>query len=160
MTELETFYTDLDQKCNELSLQNAGRLQCKKGCSSCCVDDITVFEIEAENIKTKYSQFLKTEYPHQAGACAFLDNTGACRIYDARPYVCRTQGLPLRWIEENTEYRDICPLNELENEPVTEIEENKCFHSEPYEIRLALMQIKHDHGAMKRIALRSLFEKP
>ena len=32
------------------------------------------------------------------GACAFLDGEGGCRVYPDRPYVCRTQGLPLRWI--------------------------------------------------------------
>ncbi|MBK7707050.1 MAG: hypothetical protein IPJ30_15135 [Acidobacteria bacterium] len=53
--------------------------------------------------------------PHTRGACAFLDQD-ACRIYPDRPYVHRTQGLPLRWIEDDLEeafkYRDICPLNE------------------------------------------------
>jgi hypothetical protein len=30
------------------------------------------------------------------GRCAFLDDDGACTVYDARPFLCRTHGLPLR----------------------------------------------------------------
>ena len=84
-------------------------------------DQITVFEVEAEVIRRHHADLLAEGEPHAEGACAFLDGEGACRIYEHRPYVCRTQGLPLRWLEEldgeTVELRDICPLND-EDDPI------------------------------------------
>lgn len=159
--KLTDFYRDVDYAAERLAEIHAERLNCKKGCSSCCIDDITVFEIEAENIKRNHAEFLETEKPHAKGMCAFLDESGACRIYENRPYVCRTQGLPLRWIEEDFdeafEYRDICPLNETD-EPIENLPEEKCWTIGEFEARLAELQMEFG-GDLKRIALRDLFGK-
>ncbi len=32
-------------------------------------------------------------------------------IYDARPLICRSHGMPISWVEESQESRDCCPLN-------------------------------------------------
>ena len=42
-------------------------------------------------------------------ACPNLDESGACMIYDSRPLVCRTFGLPLRNGEKYL--GDVCELN-------------------------------------------------
>ena len=97
---LAQLYHEVDEAARRLEAVHADRLQCRRGCSSCCVDTLTVFEVEAENIRRHQGELLRAETPHAAGACAFLGETGACRIYEHRPYVCRTQGLPLRWIAE------------------------------------------------------------
>ena len=129
----------------------------------CCVDDLTVFEIEAQNILQKHLPLVQTETPHLAGACAFLDGQGACRIYADRPYVCRTQGLPLRWLEEEPngdfiELRDICPLNdEGDVEPIEELPSDECWSIGPVEERLAKLQLQFGQGELKRVPLRSLF---
>ena len=106
---------------------------------------------------------LEEAKPHKHGACAFLDEEGACRIYAARPLVCRTQGLPLSWqIEEEdgaaAELRDICPLNEA-GEPLEALAASALFPVSPFEEKLALMQLHHDGGKLERVALRSLFKK-
>ena len=45
----------------------------------------------------------------QSTPCPNLDESGACMMYDSRPLVCRTFGLPLR---EGRKYiGDICELN-------------------------------------------------
>ena len=95
--------------------------------------------------------------------CAFLDNEGACRIYEDRPYVCRTQGLPLRWIDEISDFefvelRDICPLND-EGTPIEELDESECWTIGPIEERLAKLQLMFGEGVMTRISLRSLFNE-
>jgi Fe-S-cluster containining protein len=136
-------------------------LTCTCGCSECCVDDITVFEIEAENIKKNHKTLLQNGSPHPHGMCAFLDSKGACRIYDDRPYVCRTQGLPLRWMDELidgtiVEMRDICPLND-KNIPIEELEAENCWTIGNIEGALADLQSKADNGQLKRVALRALF---
>ncbi len=137
------------------------RLMCKKGCSACCIDDITVFEAEASHIVKNCSSVLQ-ETPHPVGACAFLNAVGACRIYAHRPYVCRTQGLPLRWLDEVeeqvVEFRDICSLNETE-EPIETLPADQCWEIGPYEGRLAMLQMQMGGGKMRRVSLRSLFER-
>lgn len=131
----------------------------------CCVDELTVFEVEAQNIRQSHLNLLQTAVPHALGACAFLDPDGACRIYEDRPYVCRTQGLPLRWLEEEAsgdfvELRDICPLNdEGDVEPIEELPEDECWSIGPTEERLAKLQLQFGQGKLSRIPLRSLFQR-
>ncbi len=160
---LEQFYNEVDLLTKFLSERHKSRLKCNAGCFSCCVDNITVFEVEAENIKSRYSDLLNNEKPYPEGQCAFLNDEGECRIYQHRPYVCRTQGLPLRWIEEINEeqlieMRDICPLNE-ENEPLVNISAEDCWTIGPFEEKLATIQMEFSDKPMgeNRVALRSLF---
>lgn len=119
-----------------------------------------MFEIEAERIRARAPEVLR-EAPHPPGACAFLDTAGACRIYAHRPYVCRTQGLPLRWIDFQApggpvEQRDICPLNEA-GPPVESLPAESCWELGPVEARLAGLQAEHGGGAVLRVRLRDLF---
>jgi hypothetical protein len=121
-----------------------------------------VFAVEAEHIRAAHGDLLRDGAPHAPGACAFLDADGACRIYAERPYVCRTQGLPLRWQEERpdgrgmVEHRDICP----ENEPgpsITELPAEACWLLGPFEHELATLAERFA-GNRTRIPLRTLFE--
>jgi len=130
----------------------------------CCVDELTVFEVEAERIRRGAERLLREGTPHPQGACAFLGKAGACRVYGERPYVCRTQGLPLRWLEENErgeliELRDICPLN-AEGEPLETLPEPACWTLVPLEERQRRTQEAADSGAGRRVALRALLERP
>lgn len=150
----------VDRETRRLVLLHAERLRCRRGCSACCVDGLTVFEVEAEPIRRHHADLLRTGTPHAQGACAFLDDEGACRVYADRPYVCRTQGLPLRWIDrrdgEPVELRDVCPLNEA-GEPIEGLPIDACWTLGPVEERLASLQLARGVGAT-RIPLRHLFE--
>ena len=117
--------------------------------------------MEAERIRRQNPRLLAEGTPHKEGACAFLDGEGACRIYQDRPYVCRTQGLPLRWLEPDTkdgvlEYRDICPLNE-EGPSLESLDEGDCWTLGPMEGRLAALQEAWSAGRLERVPLRDLF---
>jgi Fe-S-cluster containining protein len=153
---LDRFYERVDKAVIRISAIHRDRLKCGLGCANCCVDGISVFEIEAENIRSRHQDLLTTEKPHANGACAFLDQSKSCRIYADRPYVCRTQGLPLRWIEEDfdemVEYRDICELNET-NVGIVELDARDCWTIGPFEEQLALLQGPEP----VRVALRDLF---
>lgn len=77
--------------------RRAADLACREGCSSCCVEGLSVLSVEAANI----ARFLEEpgargEPSPPPGGCPFLDGEGACTIYEVRPVVCRTHGLPLR----------------------------------------------------------------
>lgn len=150
---LVVLHDEIDEAVAPLVERHADRLECKRGCVDCCVDDLTVFESEANVIRTHYRPLLATGQPHPPGACAFLDEAGACRVYQHRPYVCRTQGLPLRWIDDDAEYRDICPLND-DGEPIESLDEADCWTIGPFEGQLAASQ-----PDLKRVPLRALFER-
>jgi hypothetical protein len=158
---LADLHDEIDRAAGALTILHAGRLQCARGCSRCCVDEIAVFEIEAEQIRRRHAELLATGSPHPLGACAFLDSRGACRIYADRPYVCRSEGLPLRWEDADAaggpvEMRDICPLNERPDEPITELAPESCWTLGPFEGRLAQLQVNR-YGEARRIRLRGLF---
>ena len=161
LAALVALHREIDDKATDLVQHHGPRMLCQKGCHDCCRDDLTVFEIEAMRITTLSADLLEKEAPHPPGACAFLNEEGACRIYEHRPYVCRTQGLPLRWIEEEdgewVEYRDICPL-ELDQIAPETLEEDECWTLGETEGKLAALQMQMDDGKGRRISLRSLFQ--
>ncbi len=158
LAELALFRAEVDARTARLAAQHAQRLQCKRGCAGCCIDDITVFEVEAQVIRTKHAELLARGTPHAPGACAFLDAEGACRIYAERPYVCRTHGLPLAVVEEHGELRDICPLNER-GAPLAELAPDELWRIGPFEERLRAIQERFSGGTRTRVSLRSLFPR-
>lgn len=104
------------------------QLACQKGCSGCCHRDLSVFPIEAERIRTYLEELGTRPLPavlpppltptaltvlelEGAIPCAMLDSDGLCRIYEARPMICRTHGLPLAIPDDDNVYGDVCPLS-------------------------------------------------
>jgi hypothetical protein len=159
--DLQSLYGKIDTETGRLFALHGSRMKCGRGCSRCCVDDVTVAEVEADNIRRHHQDLLTRGIPQAPGMCAFLDDQGACRIYEHRPYVCRSQGLPLRWIDQDeegrfVELRDICPLNE-EGEPVEALPGESCWSIGWAEQALAELQGVDEDGDLRRVALRGLF---
>jgi hypothetical protein len=162
-TSVREIHERIDVRAGELALHHTQRLRCKRGCDACCVDDLTVVPIEAERIRNSHEALLRDGTPHAAGACAFLGDEGECRVYADRPYVCRTQGLPLRWFSEDDsgevcELRDICPLND-EGPALEALPEESCWLIGPVELELANLQAEIRDPLEDRIALRALFDR-
>lgn len=154
---VEQLHAEIDARAARVAELHRERLVCKQGCFGCCVDELTVFTIEADRIRANAAELLADGTPHPAGRCAFLGDAGDCRIYEHRPYVCRTQGLPLRWIDDEAEaeYRDICALND-EGAPLEELPEEECWTLGEFEERLARAQLAA-YGELRRVRLRDLF---
>jgi Fe-S-cluster containining protein len=160
---LQKLHERIDVRASEIAIHNSQRLHCEQGCHSCCVDDLTVFPVEADHIRVSHPALLRDGTPHPPGACAFLGKNGECRIYADRPYVCRTQGLPLRWFAEDDsgetfEKRDICPLN-AEGPALDELPEEACWSIGPAEFELAKLQAEIRDPYEGRIELRALFDR-
>ncbi|MCO4768647.1 MAG: YkgJ family cysteine cluster protein [Deltaproteobacteria bacterium] len=102
-------------------------LACRVGCSGCCHRDLTVFPLEAA-VLANHIDGAGVELPSTArptltptalavleleGAepCVMLDAEGRCRVYAARPLICRTHGLPLAVQDDEGVYGDVCPLS-------------------------------------------------
>lgn len=162
LDDLVSLHESIDKEAGRLTLRHASRLECRKGCSACCLDGLTVFEVEADLIRREFPAVLDEE-PGPRGGCAFLDSEGACRVYAHRPYVCRTQGLPLQFFAEDedgeiVERRDICELN-IEGEPLSGLDMDEMWTIGPTELELQRLQDRHGANEQRRIALRALFKR-
>ena len=162
LDDLRALHAEVDRRAHVLALRHAGRLRCGRGCAACCVDGLRVFEVEAERIRRSHAALLRSQAPRAPGACAFLDAEDSCRIYADRPFVCRTQGLPLRWLEETAsgeivERRDICELN-VAGPLLSQLPEDACWQLGPDELELGRLQRELDGGEGRRVALRDLFQ--
>jgi hypothetical protein len=95
-------------------------LACRRGCTDCCQHDLYLLPIEfhflqeAFNLlpeaKKKTIGIMRDPSAGRDGPCPLLQE-GGCLLYDHRPVVCRTHGLPLFIAEEGVEKRDCCPKN-------------------------------------------------
>lgn len=108
--------TKLDERCDELNQQHSKHLQCKAGCDSCC-ENISVFPLEFEAIKLELGDSLKSHslnrpFNRFRKSCVFLVDS-KCSIYNSRPFICRTQGLPLLYqSNDGSGYElSVCHLN-------------------------------------------------
>jgi hypothetical protein len=105
----------------------AESLACRSGCAGCCQRSLSVSAVEAASIRCWIQEHglapregegacfispLTIVDPDQAEPCAMLDSGGACRIYPARPIICRTHGLPVAVPDpQGGRQGDTCPLN-------------------------------------------------
>lgn len=88
-------------------------MACKKGCAMCCMD-YSIFPIEFYSIREALSTQKLTgtaDTADNSNSCVFLKNN-ACSIYSERPIICRTHGLPLLYMNDNSEWElSACELN-------------------------------------------------
>ena len=132
------------------------QMRCTAGCDRCCHVRISVFAIEADRIAKRLA-VLEVEDPQlrervrgQASApgdrCALLVD-GRCAVYEERPLICRSHGVPVR-VDDGTE---CCPLNFVEGEAPAE----SVLVLEAVNQPLAVMATMHD-GCGGRVALADL----
>ncbi len=118
-----------DEKSKEITTRYQEKIRCSKGCHSCCMHGLTVNSLERENIKqyltanpaiNEKAEANAKANPHQGQRCSFLDAEGACLVYEARPIVCRSHGVPLKTvmdphsavqISSTPMHLSVCPLN-------------------------------------------------
>ncbi len=114
------FIEKVDQLCEGISSFIGDALTCHEGCSSCCLS-ISVFPVEAaaivqavENLpcrqKRKIMERLASFQSYEKCPLLYEER---CLIYEARPIICRTHGLPILVFENNERRIDICPKNFL-----------------------------------------------
>jgi Fe-S-cluster containining protein len=104
---------EIDKHSAILEVLHKKHIKCKNGCALCCID-FSVFPIEfyfmlnelkEQNVKHEPDRDLSTDI------CIFLLNN-SCTIYNQRPIMCRTHGLPLLYAYNNGEWElSACELN-------------------------------------------------
>ncbi|WP_051632684.1 YkgJ family cysteine cluster protein [Nitrincola lacisaponensis] len=66
---------------------------CKKGCSHCCKNDINITSLEAEYIAQNANvkpNSIPVKNENGKSICPFLSEYGECKVYEFRPFNCRT----------------------------------------------------------------------
>lgn len=100
--------------------------QCGPGCETCCHVRIGVFTVEAVPIRDALAHLeqinpaLRARVRSQADDTTHADHCallvdGRCTVYDVRPLICRSHGLPIAAAESGDPaaglHVDHCPLN-------------------------------------------------
>jgi len=103
----------IDSHSEKLENKHKKHMMCKAGCDLCCMD-YSIFPIEFYYIRDRLQE---KEYQHdvpavkEEGSCVFLKNH-KCAIYEERPIICRTHGLPLLYMNEDGDWElSACELN-------------------------------------------------
>jgi uncharacterized protein len=96
-------------------------ITCSAGCDACCHRRFSVTGVEADALRRHLDtldaaarEALRTRAQRgDPTRCAALGDDGRCGVYDARPLICRTHGLALRFRDERRHLPvlDACPKN-------------------------------------------------
>jgi uncharacterized protein len=149
-----------DEKTKALEKKHKKFLVCAKKCCGCC-EDTTVLPIEFFSILYALKQ--KGIKPEQTkDKCAFLKN-GLCQIYEFRPLICRTHGLPLAYGKDDDPMDktvSFCELNFKDGEP--EFSEKNVLDMDELNIEFTLLNEKFiktfDDELPERMELTGLFK--
>jgi Fe-S-cluster containining protein len=134
---------------------------CAPGCDACCRVDLAVFPVEAARVRAAF-QALTAQARRDAAAraragkhCAMLDGAGRCRVYGARPAICRSHGLAIlvdgRLDACPKNYRDEAPRRphvldiETLNEAIVRVD--AAFGGRGERVRLADIAVEEDGEA-------------
>jgi len=122
----EQLIARVDALCNAIAATLVEQITCSAGCSSCCTS-ITVFPVEAaamrdalEKLPHQQADDIRLHVSEHAGdeRCPLLLHH-RCLLYEARPIICRTHGLPIIYTNDGQRNSDCCPLNLTETESVS-----------------------------------------
>jgi Fe-S-cluster containining protein len=137
-------YPKLRDKVDELSAQleklHRKHLMCRAGCDLCCMD-YSIFPVEFYFIRDQLTgRGFKPELPVNSGenTCVFLKDH-RCTIYNERPIICRTHGLPLLYANDDGEWElSACELNFTEFD-LEDFNGENTFPQDRYNSRLFML---------------------
>lgn len=148
---------EIDHKISQLVSigRPGGHRHCHPGCSDCCIA-FSVLPLEAALLRGARAARRKQS---AADRCIFLDEQKRCSLYDRRPILCRTQGMALAYLDEESQTLEIsaCPLNFPEEYTFAE---DELLFMDDVNDRLAALNVKYCSQAGlqpdRRIALSAI----
>ena len=132
---------ELTEKIDAFFTRVVGRhgtdMQCSTGCSDCCHVRLTITLVEAAAIRAHVATWPSARRRNLANTgpgdprgepaggsapagtdrCAALDPAGRCKIYEARPLVCRSHGVPIRMRQGGLPVVQACHRNFTHTKP-------------------------------------------
>ena len=165
----------VDQLTAQLNERYKAHLECRAGCSGCCHHHLSIFPVEAaavksaiqvlpkasqEIIKQQAANILEQEAKGNPVVCPLLVDD-KCSIYNSRPIICRTQGLPLLYESEDGNLEvDFCPLNFTAENATDALEENYLVPLDALNLKLSIANLaycqQHETPANQRIKIADL----
>jgi len=96
---------EVEREFDAIRRRNDGCLECQQGCSDCCRCRLSITRLEAAYLRRGLARLpdsVRRELAVRATAeaqemCPALDANGACQVYESRPLICRSHGVPLRY---------------------------------------------------------------
>lgn len=130
----------IDALADKLAEKHQKHMMCKAGCDLCCMD-YSIFPVEFYSIRERLKE---KEYQHDVPptkderSCVFLKDH-KCAIYEERPVICRTHGLPLLYMNEDGDWElSACELNFTEFD-MDEFTEENTFPQDTFNSRLFML---------------------
>lgn len=124
MSRLDELHAKVDAFFARVEARHGDDMQCRTGCSDCCRVRLSVTAVEAAAIRAEAGTWptvrrraLAAARPPEEDRCAALDGEGRCRIYAARPIVCRSHGAPIRMRRDSLPVLESCFRNFTRSEP-------------------------------------------
>jgi Fe-S-cluster containining protein len=124
VSRLDELHAKVDAFFARALARHGDDMQCRTGCADCCRVRLTVTSVEAAAIRALVAGWPAARRRALAAAaaaaedrCAALDEAGRCRIYAARPIVCRSHGVPVRMRRGQLPVIEVCPRNFTRTEP-------------------------------------------
>lgn len=117
MSRLPELTAKVDAFFARVAARHGDDMQCATGCSDCCHVRLSVTAAEAAAIRELVASWPAAQRAAladhgPADRCSALDPaTGRCRIYAARPLVCRSHGVPVRLTRQSLPVIETCHRN-------------------------------------------------
>ena len=131
-------------------------LRCGPGCSDCCMQ-FSVLPLEAAFIAEILQAKILVAGNDREKCLLLADDL--CQVYEVRPVICRTQGLPLGYVDEVAGAIEVsaCPLNFPDDFPLTH---DDLLYMDQFNSRLAELNLQYCRAtgldSEKRIPLADL----
>jgi len=152
----------IDRESERLLHNHGSIISCKPGCSSCCKLS-SVLAIEAIILQRAFYALSK-QLQEQIKAnisdefCPLLVNN-RCALYQHRPLICRTHGLPIGYIDEEVHAIEIsaCDLN---FPPTYAFTEDNILLMDPFTQQLHTLNAMVSSKSKMRIKILELISAP
>lgn len=154
MSRLSELHAKVDGFFTRVEARHGGDMLCATGCSDCCHVQLTITTVEAAAIRALVESWppdRRATLAETGAHCAALDAHGRCKIYDARPIVCRSHGAPIRMRRESLPVIESCFRNFTQTEPDAD-----CVLDQQTLSALTLAVDRDAGGTGERVALAAL----
>lgn len=150
----------LDINIQSLEALHSSHMKCTKACSHCCMN-FGVLPIEAYAIaQVIQGKTAKPVADEHTDNCRFLQDS-LCSIYSNRPFICRTQGLPIVYLIDEQYELSACNINFTTCNDSFFTQENCLFmdsyNSELYRLNIDFIE-KNPHLQLQEQSLISVNE--
>ena len=115
MSRLSELNAKIDGFFERVEARHGDDMRCRTGCSDCCQPGLTITRAEADAIVASIAG-KRVTLGTREDRCVALDAEGRCTIYDARPVVCRSHGVPIRMREGSLPVVRSCHRNFTQTE--------------------------------------------